>query len=228
MGKEKQKRRTQNIVDFHDDDRVRVLLASDAGGVGLNLQRAANCCINIELPWNPAVLEQRVGRIYRLGQNKHVSVYNLVNEEGIEARIAALVGSKRALSKGLFDSESNEIKYEEGGRLMSQLEKLVEPVIVPGLKKLPEIGEEDFSDTDGDQVTDQLEDDEEVLPDQLSGAHADTQSSDSVNDQWPEAVLESLQIERMGAGELRIKAKPEAISTLAALFENLARQLRNS
>src|SRR5207247_1247749 len=49
-GKEGQKRRTQNIVEFHDDPSARVLFATDAGGVGLNLQRAASCCINIELP----------------------------------------------------------------------------------------------------------------------------------------------------------------------------------
>ena len=58
----------------------RVLFASDAGGVGLNLQHAANCVINLELPWNPAVLEQRIGRIYRLGQKQPIDVYNLVSE----------------------------------------------------------------------------------------------------------------------------------------------------
>ena len=47
-----------------------MLFATDAGGVGLNLQRAASCCVNLDLPWNPAVLEQRIGRIYRLGQNR--------------------------------------------------------------------------------------------------------------------------------------------------------------
>ena len=43
-GEEGQKRRTQNLVDFHDDPSVRVLFSTDAGGVGLNLQRAASCC----------------------------------------------------------------------------------------------------------------------------------------------------------------------------------------
>ncbi len=60
-GAEGRKRRTQNIVEFHDDPEFRVLFASDAGGVGLNLQHAANCVINMDLPWNPAVLEQRIG-----------------------------------------------------------------------------------------------------------------------------------------------------------------------
>jgi SNF2 family DNA or RNA helicase len=67
-GQEGQKRRAQNIVDFNDDPACRALFATDAGRVGLNLQRAATACINIELPWNPAVLEQRIGGIHRLGQ----------------------------------------------------------------------------------------------------------------------------------------------------------------
>src|SRR5207249_403206 len=99
-GAEGQKRRTQNIVDFHDDPACRVLFATDAGGVGLNLQRAASACINIELPWNPGVLEQRIGRNHRLGQRRPIDVYNLVSEPGIESRIADLVGAKRALFSG--------------------------------------------------------------------------------------------------------------------------------
>jgi SNF2 family DNA or RNA helicase len=67
-GAERPAQRTKSIVEFHDDPDVAVLFLSDAGGVGLNLQHAASACINLELPWNPAVLEQRIGRIYRLGQ----------------------------------------------------------------------------------------------------------------------------------------------------------------
>jgi nitric oxide reductase subunit B len=64
-----QKRRDRNIVAFHEDPKVRVLFASDAGGVGLNLQHTASVCINLDAPWNPAVLEQRIGRIHRHGQS---------------------------------------------------------------------------------------------------------------------------------------------------------------
>jgi hypothetical protein len=126
-GGERQKRRTQNIVDFHDDPDTRILLATDAGGVGLNLQRAATCCINLELPWNPAVLEQRVGRIYRLGQQHPVEIYNLVSESGIESRIATLVANKTALFSGLFDGTSNEVSFTESGSFLSRLEGVVEP-----------------------------------------------------------------------------------------------------
>ena len=130
-GAEGQKRRTQNIVDFHDDPACRVLFASDAGGVGLNLQRAASACINLELPWNPAVLEQRIGRIYRLGQSRPIDVYNLVSEPGIESRIAELVGSKQALFTGLFDGTTDAVVFERSGSFLSRIERIVVPAISP-------------------------------------------------------------------------------------------------
>ena len=126
-GAEGQRRRTQNIVEFHDDPDFRILFTSDAGGVGLNLQRAANCVINIELPWNPAVLEQRIGRIYRLGQKLPIDVYNLVCEQGIESRIAALVGSKQAFFKGLFDGESDSVQFEQSSNFLAKVQKLYDP-----------------------------------------------------------------------------------------------------
>jgi superfamily II DNA or RNA helicase len=108
-GKSSPKARDRSVVELHDDPETRVLFASDAGGVGLNLQRAATACVNLELPWNPAVLEQRVARIHRLGQDAPVSVYNLVTEGSIEARIESLVGAKRALFEGLFDDERDSV-----------------------------------------------------------------------------------------------------------------------
>ena len=131
-GAEGQRRRTQNIVEFHDDPDFRILFTSDAGGVGLNLQRAANCVINLELPWNPAVLEQRIGRIYRLGQKLPIDVYNLVCEQGIESRIAALVGSKQAFFKGLFDGESDSVQFEQSSSFLAKVQKLYEPAALDG------------------------------------------------------------------------------------------------
>lgn len=136
-GHEKEKRRTQNIVEFHDDPSLRVLFLSDAGGVGLNLQRAADCCVNLDLPWNPAVLEQRIGRIYRLGQKNPIQVFNLVAEESIESRIAAIISSKRELFSGLFDGKSDSVCFEASGTFLGTLEKLVEPVKVPEIKTRP-------------------------------------------------------------------------------------------
>ena len=87
--------------------------------------------INLELPWNPAVLEQRIGRIYRIGQEQPIDVYNLVNEQGIESRIAGLVGSKQAFFKGLFDGESDAVQFEQSGSFLSRVEKLYDGSAAP-------------------------------------------------------------------------------------------------
>jgi SNF2 domain-containing protein/helicase-like protein/SWIM zinc finger len=130
-GEETQRRRTENLVAFHDDPATRILFATDAGGVGLNLQRAASCCINLELPWNPAVLEQRIGRIFRLGQTQPVDIFNLVAASGIEDRIAGLVGDKRALFVGLFDGTSDEVPFDSAGSFMTRVHEIIRPVLPP-------------------------------------------------------------------------------------------------
>jgi SNF2 family DNA or RNA helicase len=123
-GKEGRQARTQNIVEFHDDPVVRVLFATDAGGVGLNLQRAATCCVNLELPWNPAVLEQRIGRIFRLGQRHPIDVYNLVGQDCIESRIASIVSGKKAFFTGLFDGKTDTVRFERASSFLSDLQQL--------------------------------------------------------------------------------------------------------
>lgn len=67
------------LVDrFRADPACRAFLSTDAGGVGLNLQHAS-MVVNIDLPWNPAVLEQRIGRVRRLGQKMPVREVNFVS-----------------------------------------------------------------------------------------------------------------------------------------------------
>jgi hypothetical protein len=93
----------------------------------LNLQKAANACINLELPWNPAVLEQRVGRIHRIGQKRPIDVYNLVTESSIEARIAGLIGVKQALFSGLFDGAKDEIRFDAAASFLTRVERMIDP-----------------------------------------------------------------------------------------------------
>ena len=69
----------------HDPD-VRVLLATDAAGEGINLQRA-HLMVNYDLPWNPNRLEQRFGRIHRIGQTEVCHLWNLVAEETREGDV---------------------------------------------------------------------------------------------------------------------------------------------
>jgi superfamily II DNA or RNA helicase len=125
-GAESAAQRDRAVTEFHDDPCASVLFLSDAGGVGLNLQHAASCCINLELPWNPAVLEQRIGRIHRLGQTLPIDVYHLVCEDGIEGRIAQLVANKSALFDAVFDGTSDDVSFEHGSSFLHRMKELVD------------------------------------------------------------------------------------------------------
>ena len=70
-----------------------ILISTEAGGQGINLQ-FCHTIINYDLPWNPMKLEQRIGRIDRLGQNNEVQVYNLLTTAPIEERILNLLREK--------------------------------------------------------------------------------------------------------------------------------------
>ena len=130
-GAESSAQRERAVVDFHDDPSVAVMFLSDAGGVGLNLQRAASCCVNLELPWNPAVLEQRIGRIHRLGQALPIDVYNLVAEDGIEGRIAMILAQKKAVFSSLFDGTSDDVRFDGSAGFLASVRRILEPVEVP-------------------------------------------------------------------------------------------------
>jgi len=71
---------------FRSDPEVRILLATDAAGEGVNLQNA-NLMVNYDLPWNPNRLEQRFGRIHRIGQNQVCHLWNLVAKETREGEV---------------------------------------------------------------------------------------------------------------------------------------------
>jgi SNF2 family DNA or RNA helicase len=72
---------------------VPVMLCSESGGEGRNLQ-FANVLINFDLPWNPMRIEQRVGRVHRIGQRRQVFIFNLCTAGSIEERILSLLNDK--------------------------------------------------------------------------------------------------------------------------------------
>ncbi|MBG9557402.1 ATP-dependent helicase [Cytobacillus firmus] len=72
---------------------AQVLIATEAGGEGINLQ-FCNHIINFDLPWNPMRLEQRIGRIHRLGQEKDVMIYNFATKKTVEEHIMKLLYEK--------------------------------------------------------------------------------------------------------------------------------------
>ncbi|MBI4568412.1 MAG: DEAD/DEAH box helicase [Planctomycetes bacterium] len=110
------------IARFRDDDDCRLFLSTDAGGVGLNLQFASNV-VNVDLPWNPAVLEQRVGRVHRIGQRRSVRVANFIAENSIEHGILSVLGFKTSMFVGALDGGSPDVAL--GG---SRLQKFMETV----------------------------------------------------------------------------------------------------
>lgn len=100
---------------FRRDAECRVFLSTDAGGVGLNLQ-AASAVVNFEPPWNPARLEQRIGRVHRLGQAHPVHVVHLVTKDSIEERVWETLNLKKSLFAGVFDSPTDEVSFAALGR----------------------------------------------------------------------------------------------------------------
>ena len=123
------------LVDrFRQDPTCRVFLSTDAGGLGLNLQHAASTVINMDLPWNPAVLEQRIGRVYRLGQQRSVQVVNFVAEGTIEERMLSLLAFKRSLFAGVLDGGDAEVFL--GGTRLSKFMESVEAVTVSAQEPL--------------------------------------------------------------------------------------------
>jgi superfamily II DNA or RNA helicase len=116
---------------FFEDPDCRVFLSTDAGGLGLNLQ-AASLVINLDLPWNPAVLEQRIGRAHRHGQKRSVQVVNLVAQGTIEERMLDTLAGKRTVFAGVFGKEEapESIRFEDGGQaFLKQLDKLLDEPI---------------------------------------------------------------------------------------------------
>jgi superfamily II DNA or RNA helicase/predicted nucleic acid-binding Zn finger protein len=103
------------IEQFRNDPVCKVFLSTDAGGVGLNLQ-AASVVVNFEPPWNPARLEQRIGRVHRLGQSRPVHVIHMLTEKSIEERVWETLALKKSLFAGVFDSPTDEVSFAKLGR----------------------------------------------------------------------------------------------------------------
>ena len=100
-----QKKRQQLVHEFQHNTKCRAFITTNAGSTGLNLQ-AANTVINVDLPWNPAVLEQRIARAHRMGQKQPVQVYILVTENTIEENLLATLSAKHELALAALDVES--------------------------------------------------------------------------------------------------------------------------
>jgi SNF2 family DNA or RNA helicase len=95
-------------------ERAAVMLCTESGGEGRNLQ-FADTVINYDLPWNPMKIEQRVGRVHRIGQKSDVFVFNLCTPRSLEARILKLLSEKIRMFELVVGEVGSILGNLEGG-----------------------------------------------------------------------------------------------------------------
>ncbi len=231
-----QKKRQQLVNTFQRDRDCRFFVTTNAGATGLNLQ-AANTVINVDLPWNPAVLEQRISRAHRMGQKRPVQVYVLVTEQTIEESLLTTLAAKHDLALAALDSDSDvDVINMVGG--MEELKRRME-VLLGAKPAAPQdvrkatltaaetdaLGRRDrIAAAGGQLLTAALGFLGELLPGPApAGAGAASSGSD-------ELVLQARQsleqcIERDEAGRLKLTVSLPDESALATMAVSLARML---
>ena len=163
----------KDLVDnFMNLPESRVFLTTDAGSTGLNLQAAATI-INIDLPWNPAVLEQRIGRIYRLGQQNNIQVINLVAPHSIEEEMMGKLRFKTSMFEGVLDGGEDSVFVEK-----NKFAKMMEAV-----SDMMDEKEADNKATDNQEAdaTISLEDEEEKKDIATNKETLETKEQDSID-----------------------------------------------
>ncbi len=120
-----QQKRREEINRFKTEEHCTVFLSSESGSLGLNLQ-VASVVINLDLPWNPARLEQRIARCWRKHQSRTVNVINLVSENTIEHRMLATLRYKQRLSDSVLDGQGDWAELEQPEARSKFMERLGE------------------------------------------------------------------------------------------------------
>lgn len=112
-------------------EKSRILVSTDAGGEGLNLQ-FAHVVINYDLPWNPMRIEQRIGRVDRIGQKRPVKAFNLIFEEGVELRVQEVLEEKLATILDEFgvDKTQDVLDSAESGAVFERM--YAQAILNPG------------------------------------------------------------------------------------------------
>ncbi|MEY3459485.1 MAG: hypothetical protein RL215_2642, partial [Planctomycetota bacterium] len=123
-----QAKRQELVQEFQTHADCRVFLSTNAGSTGLNLQ-AADTVVNVDLPWNPAVLEQRIARAHRMGQRRPVNVYILVTQGTLEEQMLTTIGQKKELAMAALDSESDVTEVMLGSNRMEELKGRLEVLL---------------------------------------------------------------------------------------------------
>jgi superfamily II DNA or RNA helicase len=112
-------------------EKARILVSTDAGGEGLNLQ-FAHIVVNYDLPWNPMRIEQRIGRVDRIGQKHPVKAFNLIFEDSVELRVQEVLEEKLAtiLEEFGVDKTQDVLDSAESGGVFEKL--YAQAILNPG------------------------------------------------------------------------------------------------
>lgn len=150
-----QKKRQELVNRFQRDPDCRIFLTTNAGATGLNLQ-AANTVLNVDLPWNPAMLEQRIGRAHRMGQKRPVQVFVLVTEGTIEENLLATLSAKHEMALAALDSSSklDTVTIESG---MEELKRRLEVLIGAKPEAAPDMSEKQRLEAEARAVSERRE-----------------------------------------------------------------------
>ena len=111
-GKVPSEKRNALVEKFWNEPSCRVFISTDTGSTGLNLQIASRV-INLDLPWNPSVLEQRVGRVHRIGQRRNIQVLNMISQDSFEERMLATLEVKASLFEGILDNGDDTVVLDD-------------------------------------------------------------------------------------------------------------------
>jgi len=206
-------------------------MATNAGSTGLNLQ-TANTVINVDLPWNPAILEQRIARAHRMGQKNPVQVYILITEDTIEEGMLNTLAAKKEVALASLDinSKIKKVDMVSGGEeLKRRLEVLLgrpedAPLDISELERQKEQAEkivrkEKVAVAAGELFTSAFN---------LLGQIMPQQSDDGMFEQKKEAIStrlkDCLEIDDQGQLELKLKLPDQAaLDNIAAALAKLVK-----
>jgi superfamily II DNA/RNA helicase len=224
-----QKKRAQLVDRFSNNPDCRLFMTTNAGSTGLNLQ-AADTVINVDLPWNPAVLEQRIARTHRMGQKKPVQVYVLVTEETIEEGMLKTLAAKKEVAMAALDINSDVKDVDMAGgaeELKRKLEILLgrpedAPLDQSELKRQEQMAEsaaqkEIIAAAAGQLFTSAFKLLGQIVPDQT-----DEQALQAKANTIKEHLQQSLQTDEKGRIELKLKLPGrEALDEIAAVMAKM-------
>jgi len=226
-----QKKRQPLVHEFQTNPDCQLFITTNAGSTGLNLQ-AANTVINVDLPWNPAVLEQRIARAHRMGQKRPVQVYVLVTEETLEENLLVTLSSKKDLAMAALDVESDvdEVDLVSG---MDQLKQRLE--ILLGAKPEAPVDETQKEQVEAERVQYAHRERVAAAGGEMLGAVfqflGELVSQDPADREPPKEVVTNLRdrlaqcVEQDDAGRQRLTVTLPNRQSLDNLAETLARLL---